>query len=98
MDADSKLIPLKEVNWLVQLPGYAEPFLSWNLHFSPDGRLRVNTKDGSLEFTRRDQFQVRVLDLDIPQEIREMMLEKGWVNQTMSEFIMFLVLITCEDD
>ena len=87
--SDQRTPVLIHVNQQVQVPGFAEPFMSRDMRFRPvDNSLLINAPGGVVRFTEEDaHLTVKVLDLDVPTVLRAMQVDNGWEAMTMGQFV-----------
>jgi hypothetical protein len=91
MDTPShKLLP---VMWSIRLAGYGQDIPSKHMRFDPKrSHLIVKTQDNLLVFHIDDTFTLEVIDLSVPEGIRRLQREGGWMPMSISEFISILAL------
>lgn len=85
---------LLQVNYMVKIPGFSEPFTTVAMRFDPETkRLLVRTPMGVVPFSPDDKdIRVTVLDLDVPTYLRQQMKDDGWFEMDMPEFLNILNL------
>jgi hypothetical protein len=91
MDTPShKLVP---VMWTIRLAGYSQEIHPNHMRFDPKrSRLVVKTYDNLLVFHADDDFALEVIDLSVPEEIRRLQRDGGWMPMCISEFISILAM------
>ena len=75
------------VNCIIRIPGHGE-FMPQDMRFDPEERkLTINTPEGPVSFGIEDNFQVELLDLELPTVIRNQMKNQGWERTSMTQAI-----------
>jgi len=79
--------------WILRLAGYSQEIPPNHMRFDPKrSRLIVKTHDNLLVFHADDDFALAVIDLSVPEEIRRLQRDGGWMPMCISEFISILAM------
>jgi len=84
---------LFEVNYLVKVPGFAEPFRSKDMRFNPESNILLIKAPDVTPFYDTDSLRVEILDLEVPAIMRQGLANDGWMGLAMGEFISILRLM-----
>jgi hypothetical protein len=79
--------------WTIRLAGYSHEIPAKHMRFDPKrSHLIVKTPDNLLVFHPDDNFTLEVIDLSVPEEIRRLQRDGGWMPMSISEFISILAM------
>jgi hypothetical protein len=89
---------LFEVNYLLKVPGFAEPFRSKDMRYNPESNILLIKAPDVIPFYETDSMRVETLDLEVPAIMRQGLANSGWLEMAMSEFISILRLMYSVED